>query len=305
MTKKTAVLFAAFALLASQALFAQAAAIDAAISNAARDISARVPQEARIAVLNIESDYEDFSNRVINGLIMNLVRTGQFQVVPRSTVEMEAAREELGFQMTGYVSDDAQRRLGQFLGADTIITGTVARETAATYRLVVNAIDLEAFAFQYVHAASVPLDGQIAALTSVVIRDYTVGQRFGMSALNTIFGAGSIINGHRIGWAVAGGHTLGIGLIAIASVMDPLWHSDMTSAELRRRQQRADRVGISGYVILFCSLAFGWIIPVSHTRQGAVPAGHIAAGGFPLGFELVSTNGRSINGARVMYTRRF
>jgi len=113
---------ALLALVGSQALFARTT-IGNGVSNAAREISERVPSGTRIAVLNISSDYVALSNFVINELILNIVRAGSFQVVPRSSVELEVAQREFDFQMDGLVSDDDQRSLGQFLGVDTFVTG--------------------------------------------------------------------------------------------------------------------------------------------------------------------------------------
>jgi hypothetical protein len=61
---------------------------------------------------------------------------------------LELAKGELDFQMTGYVSDESQKRLGQFLGADTIISGSVTRDSENSYRIVVSAIDLKSFTYQ-------------------------------------------------------------------------------------------------------------------------------------------------------------
>ena len=139
---------AVMALVAVNTVFPRTVTVDTALANAAKEISESVPQGTRIAVLNISSDHTNLSDYIINELIANMVNTRTLQVVPRSTVELELANREFDFQMSGYVSDENQKRLGQFLEAGTIISGSVARDAANSYRLIINAIDLESFAYQ-------------------------------------------------------------------------------------------------------------------------------------------------------------
>ena len=285
---KRIIVLALLALVGTQALFARTT-IGNGVSNAAREISERVPSGARIAVLNISSDYAALSNFVINELILNIVRAGSFQVVPRSSVELEVAQREFGFQMDGWVSDDDQRSLGQFLGVDTFVTGSITRETANTYRLLVNAIHLESFTFQAASGASIRIDRQFRTLIagggSDVWFDYTTMQRVGMGAANMVFGMGSLLNGHSSGWIVTGGHVGAILCFALGAFNE----SDL---------------GISiGYAVLVISIAIGYTIPFFHTRPNSAVAS--ASNSFPFNLELVSNTDGGINGARLLYTRRF
>jgi len=197
MFRKTFVLVTFLAMAANYTVFPQAVTIDAALSSAAKEIAESVPKGTKIAVLNMSSDYAKLSDYIIDELIVNLVNIKLFQVVPRSTVELELAKGELDFQMTGNVSDASQKRLGQFLGAGTIISGTVTRDSANSYRIVVNTIDLESFTYQSSYRISVLNDKQVKALIAgsggVFYEDYTPGQRLGMGALNIFGGAGSIV----------------------------------------------------------------------------------------------------------------
>jgi len=305
--KKTA-LFVSLALVASFPLFPQVA-IDTAISNAARDISARVPQGSRIAVINMTSDHVALSDHVINELIFNLVRAGSFQVVPRGTVELEMASQEFDFQMAGWVSDENQQRLGHFLEANTIVTGSINRETANTYRLIVNAIHLESFTFQTVYGTSVRLDRQVRTLIAIgggtFFEDFTTGQRVGMGALNMLFGTGSIINGQRLGWGVAGGQVVGLSFL-IYGLVNPfyVWDPDLNSrgGYVEREEFQRFFIGV-GTAIVGASILFGYIIPFFHTRPN--PAVASTGNGIPFDFELVSSNDGNINGLRVLHSIRF
>jgi len=145
-------------------VFSQVVPIDTAIANAVRDMSQRIPQGSQIAIINISSDYEGLSDHIINGLQMGLVNTGRFRVVPRDTIAVEAAGAEFDFQMDGFVSDDEQRFLGQALGADTIVTGTVVIGPGGTYRLTVNSIYLEGFFLRSSFIATFEADGQVRTI---------------------------------------------------------------------------------------------------------------------------------------------
>ena len=292
MFSKRIIVLVLLVLVGSQTLFARAT-IGNAISSAAREISERVPEGSRIAVLNISSNYTALSDFIINELILTLVRAGSFQVVPRSMVELEMAQQEFALQMSGLVSDDDQRRLGQFLGVYTFITGSIARGTANTYRLMVNAIHLESFTFQTAYGTSVRIDRQLRTLLagdgSDMWFDYTTGQRLGMGAANMFFGMGSLRNGHRSGRVVAGfqvlgGLLLGFGLLAYDNPGSDDWIN-------------------SGIAFICGAIAIGYIIPFFHTRPN--PAVASSGNGFPFNFELVSDTDRGTNGARVLYTRRF
>ena len=170
MFRKAVVLFVVFlALTANHTVFSQAVAIDAALSNAVKEIAESVPKGTKIAVLNMSSDYGSLSDYIIDELIVNLVNTRSFQVVPRSTVDLAAARREFAFQMSGDVSDDSQKRLGQFLGAGTIVSGSITRDSANSYRLVVNAIDLESFTYQTAYRTSIQNNNKMKELVTAFI----------------------------------------------------------------------------------------------------------------------------------------
>jgi len=306
MPKKIICLFIFFILVINHVIFSQTLTLDNAISNAAREVSETVPRGTMIAVLNIESDYSVLSDYIINELIANLVNTGLFRVLPRSTVELEAARQELGFQMSGYVSDESQRRIGQFLGAETILTGTVIRDSPTSHRLVLNAIVLETFTYQSSYRISVQEDSQVRTLIvasgGFVFEDYSLQQRLGMGAMNMFFGAGSISNGQRLGWVVTGVQAAGITFILVGRLAyDPeFWEN--RNERFYNSEMAARRTWVTaGAVAIGAGVVFGYIIPFFHQR----PNPSVAQSNFPFNLELVSQNDRDLSGFRLSYNLRF
>jgi len=310
MVQKKIILVAVLVLIANHTLFAQAVGIDTAISNAVSDISGSIPGGATIAVLNITSEHEALSNFIINELILNLIRTGLFYVVPRTTVEMELVRQELLFQRDDeMVNPETQARLRRFAGADTLISGELSRETPNTYRLMITAIHSETFIFQAAYATSVQIDGQmrtliggtgavvpVAPVAAVHVEDFTVGERLRMGFFNMFFGAGSIANRQHLGWAVAGGQSIGL----LITILGATWYIDPYFYDEDRETQRT--LLMTGGGIIGAAILFGYIIPFFHTRPAPRTA---SSNNLPFDVELVSGNNRGINGFRVSHTIRF
>jgi len=327
MFKKIFVVSVFLALAASHTVFSQAVTIDTALANAAREISTNVPAGTRIAVLNITSDSASLSDYVINELIVNLVNAGKFQIVPRSTIELRLAQGEFDFQMSGYVSDDNQKRLGQFLEAGTIISGTITRDSTNSYRLVVNAIDLESFTYQFSFRGSFRDDPQVKTLIAgsggVFYQDYTVGQRLGMGALNIFGGAGSIMNGHKIGWVTTGIEAAGVLIILYEVIFgynpkkpdknDGAYYTgggtiyladsyNRDKASYDRQMKDRNAFFITGSAVIGAGVVFGLIIPFFHHKPDNTS---FSQNNFPFQFELASSNNRDINGLRISFNMRF
>ena len=329
MFKKAVVLFVVFlAMSANYKLFSQSVTIDTALSNAVNEIARSVPRRTKIAVLNMSSDNRNLSDYIIDELIVNLVNTRSFQVVPRSTVEVAAARREFSFQMSGDVSDDSQKRLGQFLGAGAIISGSITRDSANSYRLVVNAIDLESFTYQTSYRISILNDNKMKELVAatgggVFYEDYTIGERIGMGALNIFGGAGSFINGYNSGWVTLGFEAAGlIALIVGLGVEIPPepfldkpydsnnYHSSSLSygfymqikAEYDSAVSLRNTFIIAGSAAIGAGVVFGFIVPFFHHKPDNT---RVSQNNFPFNFELVSSNNQNINGLRISFNMRF
>jgi TolB-like protein len=320
MFRKTTIL-AVFLALAANTVFSQAVAIETALSNAVNEIAASVPKGTKIAVLNMSSDYGNLSDYIIDELIVNLVSTRSFQVVPRSTVELALARREFAFQMSGDVSDESQKRLGQFLGAGTIVSGSITRDSANSYRLVVNAIDLESFTYQTSYRISIQNNKKMKELVTaagggVFYEDYTTGQRLGMGALNMFFGIGSILQGQHLGWVTASGETLGIIFLSVGLLYNipetPLQWGYESNASYQSRVASYEREKTEalerqsawltvGGITIGAAVVFGYIIPFFHHK----PDTRVSQNNVPFNLELVSSNNQEINGFRISYNMRF
>jgi TolB-like protein len=327
MFRKKIILVVFLALIAINAVFSQAVAIDTVLSNATEEISKRIPNGTRIAVLNITSDSVNLSDYIINELIVNLVNVGTFQVVPRSTIELQLAQGEFDFQMSGLVSDENQKRLGQFLEAGTIISGAITRDTANSYRLIVNAIHLESFTYQFSFRGSIRDDKQVKTLIAgsdfVIDTNFTAQQRAGASFLNLFFGIGSFAIQKD---SAGGGFTAvveGLGALAMITggilfqaydaddmiggkyVDNPsgsgpthVWEEGRKATLLDSYFAYPVYIGLGVYLV---GAVYGIVRPLFYNRPGS----QISQTDFPFSLELVSTNNQDINGFRILYNMKF
>jgi TolB-like protein len=147
---------------AAPAAHAQAR-IDDAVRNTAESLSAGFGDGARIAVVSMEAGSRAMSDYLINGMIDTLVGMGRFTVVSRGEVELAAVRDELDFNMSGYVDDHSAQFIGRFLGAQFIVAG-VFESTGDGFRLRVRVIEVETAVIRATHSEGVRGDRAVRYL---------------------------------------------------------------------------------------------------------------------------------------------
>ena len=114
--------------------------LDMAIRDASDYLNDNIPKGSKVAILNIQSDYNNLSEYIIEELIANAVNDKSFTVVDRA--QLETIRMELKFQVSGEVSDASALEIGKFLGAQTIVTGAIS-ELADRHRMRIRALDVK------------------------------------------------------------------------------------------------------------------------------------------------------------------
>jgi len=116
-----------------------ATGIEGAVNRASKDLIAELPENSKIAVISISSNNKDVSALVVDELEFHLVSARRFTIVDRKT--LDAIRVEQNFQMSGDVSDASAVSIGQMLGANIVITGSIT-ETGTNQRLSIRALDV-------------------------------------------------------------------------------------------------------------------------------------------------------------------
>jgi len=98
--------------------------IDEAIQASADEITKNLTPGIKIAVLSFKSESGRLSAYVIEELNGYFVQGKKIKVVDRTSLEL--IRQEMKFQMSGEVSDESAQAIGKMLGAQAIITGSLA-----------------------------------------------------------------------------------------------------------------------------------------------------------------------------------
>jgi TolB-like protein len=163
--------------------------LDMAIREASDYLNTRVARGVKIAFVNIQSDSPALSEYIIEGLIENAVNDALNPVVDRQ--QLNAIRAELNFNMSGEVSDESAQAIGKMLGAQTIVTGSVA-QMGDLYRIRVRALAVETAQIQGQFSRNVPANG---ATIAALIRSSGSSNRSGSSSSS--------------GWEILGRRTAG------------------------------------------------------------------------------------------------
>jgi len=124
----------------SRANRANATGIEKAIYTVSGDLIIDLPVNSKIAVINISSNNRDVSALVVDELEYHLVSARKFTIVDRRT--LDTIRTEQNFQMSGDVSDASAVSIGQMLGANIVITGSITG-TGTNQRLSIKALDVK------------------------------------------------------------------------------------------------------------------------------------------------------------------
>ena len=86
-------------------------------------ISNRIHANSKIGVVNMQSSSINLSNYVIDSTVMHLVNTDRFVVIERA--DLNSIQREHQYQISGEVSDATAISVGQQLGVQFIVTGSI------------------------------------------------------------------------------------------------------------------------------------------------------------------------------------
>jgi TolB-like protein len=183
-----------FLTLSAAPLWSQTAlTLDQALKNHGNALVDRLPQGSVVAILNANSSNMNLSDYIIDELSSYITTDGRLVVVDRQNIQV--LQSELQFQMSGDVSDETAQRIGQMIGAQIIISGSLS-QIGSAYRLSIRAIEVEtARVMLQPPALTVQADARLAGLLNVKYDEFTVGRRVGASFLNLAAGLGSYTMG--------------------------------------------------------------------------------------------------------------
>jgi hypothetical protein len=123
-----------------RAKLASAPGMEGAIYRSFQNFVNNIPQRSIIAVLSISSTNNEMATLAIDDLEYQFVDSKLFTVVDRKT--LDSIRSEQNFQMSGDVSDDSAVLIGNMLGANIVITGSITG-LGNTQHLTLKALDVK------------------------------------------------------------------------------------------------------------------------------------------------------------------
>ncbi|MHC6202271.1 CsgG/HfaB family protein [Breznakiellaceae bacterium SP9] len=135
--------------------------LDTAIKEAAVKMGTSLPARTEVALVSVSSPSAVFSQYVLDGLEAALVESGKLVVVDRTN--LDKVRAELGFNMSGEVSDASAKSIGQMVGAGAIVTGSLTN-IGTLYRLSLKAIDVQKAVVAVSFPADINNDERVRAL---------------------------------------------------------------------------------------------------------------------------------------------
>jgi len=134
-----------------------------------------VPKGKKIAIVSVQSESAALTEYIIDTLVANAVNDRIFSVVDRQ--QLNSARAELNFNMSGEVSDQSAQAIGKMLGAQTIVIGKVS-QIGDRYRINIRALETETAKLQGSNNWTIAAGKTISALLS----GNGTGGRFGADA---------------------------------------------------------------------------------------------------------------------------
>jgi TolB-like protein len=114
--------------------------MESAINKACDTLIAELPRRSTVAVLSVSARDRDMASFTVDEIEFQLVDSREFNMVDRKT--LDSIRSEQNFQMSGEVSDASAVSIGNMLGANIVITGSITG-TGNTQRLTVKALDVK------------------------------------------------------------------------------------------------------------------------------------------------------------------
>jgi hypothetical protein len=114
--------------------------IEGAVARSSIVFVGELPKNSTLAVISISSTDASLATFAIDELEYQLVIAKQFIMVDRKT--LDAIRVEQKFQISGEVSDQSAVTIGNMLGANIVITGSISG-MGNTQRLTLKALDVK------------------------------------------------------------------------------------------------------------------------------------------------------------------
>jgi len=135
--------------------------LDTAIRVSGKEINESLDRGTKIALIHFNSPSDALSDYVLEEMSIVLVKEKKLVVVERK--EIDRLRNEMIFQMSGEVSDESAQKIGAMLGAQSIITGSLAN-MGETFRFRIKVISVKSAAIEAFPSMDIKNDSKLQHL---------------------------------------------------------------------------------------------------------------------------------------------
>jgi len=198
--KKALIIFV-ISLLSAVGLYAKDLTLKEVINQSVRDVERALQNGNVVAVVNFASPSEVFSDHVIEELTGALVNGKKVVIVDRRNLDL--IRQEMDWQLSGYVSDESMQSIGQQLGAQYIVSGSLTN-MGRYYRFRIKVTNVETAAIRTQNSLDLKNDSQVTALIADPSQRYSDSAYYKMQ--KAAMGVGAEVNMNSTqDFAIAGG----------------------------------------------------------------------------------------------------
>jgi len=114
--------------------------LEGALDKAVETLVKNLPQNANVAILNMESSDVSAAKYAVDELEFKLVNSKKFRIVDRRRIDQ--ILNEQKFQLSGDVDDNSAVSIGKILGANIVITGSISG-SGNSQRLFLRVLDVQ------------------------------------------------------------------------------------------------------------------------------------------------------------------
>ena len=154
--------------------FINAQSLDEAIVAAVVRIDRSLPADTKIAIISFSSPTETLNEYIVDELNGNLLRNRRVIPVLPDQNQLNYIQRELRFNTAGEIEIESAQNIGQMLGVEYIITGSLEQYIGNEYRLLLKAYDTEYARLQTQYSASLNSrnDHQLSILLGSAVQNF-------------------------------------------------------------------------------------------------------------------------------------
>jgi hypothetical protein len=160
--------------------------LDNAINDFAVELLSGLPKGSSIAVVSFETNRHNLMIHFIDSMVDKLSGNKDAKVYERKDIEIH--QKELNFSLTGYVNDETAQRIGHFVGADTLVYGSMTKVSNDDYRMAIRASKTETAEILLAKSYDLRLDSRLRGLLGIAKKEpgneayyWTAGASIGTS----------------------------------------------------------------------------------------------------------------------------